>query len=359
VTKRRAITKQVGGRVIALAAAAALAGGTVADAASPRPSWVLKLAIHYLPRASNRSQYDTVLTAGRTAWFFGGSNAGGSGKPEVETRTRGRWNASPLPSRLQSRIIGASSTSPGDIWAVTSLGGTVLHWNGSAWAVVPKGRWNSRAQFTGILALSPRNVWVFGARGDKRRGAGTWHRSGTKWTETRGMAGDIAMASATTPFDMWGIGGIGGTMNALLRFKGGKWLHEVPSSLAGFTYSFVLVLGPRDVWVAGSVAGLPELGHYDGSGWGVISMPGFVPATGMCRDGRGGLWVIANLGVGSSSVLHRSAAHKWTSVPVSRTSADEVFACAVVPHSTATWGAGEADAPAGSAAAVYGFGKVP
>lgn len=341
---------------------AALTLAAAADAAAPRPHWVLKLAVHYLPSGSNRSQYDAVLTTGRTAWFFGGSNVGRRGKPEVEKRAKGRWSASPLPFRLQSQIIGASAISPADIWAVTSLGGTVLRWNGSAWAVVPKGRWDSRAQFTGIVALSPRNVWLFGAAGLTRRGAGTWHWSGTKWTETRGVFGDIGMASATSPFDIWGIGDIGGangTMNALVRFKAGKWRQEVPSALAGFTYSFVLVLGPSDVWVAGSVAGTPELGHFDGFGWAVISMPGFVPASGMCRDGRGGLWVIANSGFGRSSVLDRSAAHKWTSVPVSPTSADEVFACAPVPHTAATWGAGEAEAPAGSAAAVYGFGKVP
>jgi len=166
------------------------------------------------------------------------------------------------------------------------------------------------------------------------------------------------MASATSQRDMWAIGNLRGTNNALLRFQGNRWRHERPSSLVGFSYSFVLVLGPRNIWVAGTAGGTPELAHYDGRSWTPISMPGFVPATGMCRDGRGGLWVIANPGFGASAVMHRSAGGVWTSAPVSKTSADEVLACAVLPGRTATWGAGKASAPAGTAAAAYGYGRV-
>lgn len=319
---------------------------------------MLKLAVQYLPPGSNKSQYTTVLVAGRTVWFFGGSNFGKHGVPEVEQRTNGMWRASTLPSGLWSWITGASAVSPDDIWAATYLGGKVLHWNGSTWKVMPKGRWNPRARFTGIVALGPRNVWLFGSRGGHRAGAGTWHLAGTRWTEARGMAGDITRASATSARDMWGIGGIRGTNNALLRFTHGKWVHEEPSSLAGFRYSYVLVLGPSNVWVAGTVAGTPELAHFDGAVWVPITMPGFVPAMGMCRDGRGGLWVIANSGFGPSVVTDRSARGTWTSAPVSSTSADEVLACALVPGRTATWGAGKASAPSGTAAAAYGFGKV-
>jgi hypothetical protein len=327
-------------------------------AATPHQRWVLKLAVHYLPPGTNHSQYDALLVTGRAVWFFGGSNVAGRGVPEAERRMNRGWHFSRLPPGLRSWISGASAVSPGDIWAVTYLGGKVLHWNGSVWAVGPKGGWNPRARFTGIIAMGSRDVWLFGSRAGRQRGAGTWHWSGTKWTRTRGVAGDITRASATSPRDMWAIGGIGGTMNALLRLRGGTWLHEAPSALAGFTYSSVLVLGPGNVWVGGTVAGIPELGHFNGRGWAAIAMPSFVPATGMCRDGRGGLWVIANPGSGPSSVMDRSARGVWTSAPVSSTSADEVLACALVPGLAADWGAGKASAPGGTAAAAYSFGKV-
>jgi hypothetical protein len=331
--------------------------GTTASAA-PAKRWVLKLAVQYLPPSSNHSKYTSVLVAGRTVWFFGGSNFTGRGVPEAEQRTNRRWHSSMLPSGLHSWITGASAVAPGDVWAATYLGGKVLHWNGVAWSVVPKGGWDPRARFTSIIAFGPHNVWLFGSRGGDHRGAGTWHLSGTRWTESRGVVARISRVSATSPRDMWGIGNIGGTNNALVRLVGSRWVHERPSALDGFSYSYVFVVGPRNVWVSGTVAGTPELVHYDGRGWTPIVMPSLVPAMGMCRDGRGGLWVIANQGFGASSVLDLSARGTWRSVPVSSTSADQVLACARLPGRTAIWGAGKSSAPAGSAAAAYGFGKV-
>ncbi len=300
-----------------------------------------------------------VLVEGHAAWFFGGSNIAGKSVPEAERRQNGRWHSSVLPPRLHSWIAAASATSATDIWAVTALRGTVLNWNGTRWTALPRGRWSAKAQFTGIVAISRANVWLFGARGSEQAGAGTWHLSGTKWTHVRGMAADLDEASAVSPAVMWGIGGIHGTQNALLQFSHSTWRHVTPAALGGFTYTSVLALGPSDVWVTGSVAGSPELGHFNGRDWSALTMPGLVPGNGMCRDGRGGLWVIANPGTGPSSVLDHSATGHWTSPKVSNTSANEVLACAHVGGRNATWGAGKAAAPTGTAAAAYGFGNVP
>ncbi len=342
--------------------ASAGSGRTPPALLKARQPWTLKLATRYLPPVTNHSRYSSVLVQGRTAWFFGGSNFNSKrdGVPEAELRRNGRWHTSPLPSGLQSWIVGASATSGSDIWAVTYLDGKVINWNGTRWTVVPKGPWSPKHQFTGILALPHHNVWLFGAPGSKRTGAGTWHLSGGKWTRVRGMASDLDRASAASRTDVWGIGGLPGSMTALVHFDGSAW-HEVsPASLTGFSYSYVLALGPANVWVAGSVAGLPELGHFDGRAWHAVAVPGFVAPTGMCRDGHGGFWVIANPGFGPSSVLDLSAAGQWTSATVSSTSANEVLACALIPGTTHNWGAGKSAAPDdGTAAAVYGYGRVP
>jgi hypothetical protein len=346
-----------------VAAAVALAGlaATVSATATAKTekTWVLELATRYFPPPSSHSEYTNVLVAGRTSWFFGGSNFAGRGRPVIEARSKRRWITSTLPSGLHTWIAGASAASPDDIWAVTYLGGTVLHWTGADWATAGKGGWNDKARFTGIQAFSPRNVWLFGARGTIRKGAGTWHLSGTKWTEVRGMAADIDQASAVSSTDMWGFGGIRGFNNALFRFRNGIWLHETPANLAGFSYSYVLAISPTDVWVAGSVSGSPELGHYNGRGWAALAVPALVPVSGMCRDGRGGLWLIANSGRGPSYVIDRSANGTFTTVPVGRTSWSEVLACALLPRTNSAWGAGKAPAPGGSAAAVYAYGKTP
>ena len=344
-------------------ALASLGGIAPASAATPPnaavKSWSLKLAIRYFPSAGNHSQFDTVLVAGRTAWFFGGTNFSGKGAPEIETRANGRWHPSLLPSGLRTWITGASAVTASDIWAVTYLGGAVVHWNGTRWSRVAPGRWNDNAQFTGIVAISPDNVWLFGGKGRSTPGAGTWHLSGTKWTEVRGTAGEIYRASEASPTDLWGIGGTAGDMTTLMRYRGTAWERVTPTALTGFTYSSVLALGPDSVWVAGSVTGIPMLGHYNGRGWTAYSTPAIVPPSGICRDGRGGIWVVANSGSGPSVMYDRSASGNWTTAPVSQTSANEVLGCASIPRTTSAWGAGKSAAPAGTAAAVYGYGKVP
>jgi hypothetical protein len=178
----------------------------------------------------------------------------------------------------------------------------------------------------------------------------------------RGNAGGIRQGSAASATDIWAIGGIAGSMNALFQLSSGTWRHVAPGPLAGFRYSDILAMAPANVWVAGSVSGIPKLAHFNGSGWTRLAMPGSVAATGICRNGHGGLWVVANSGTGPSILRERSAAGHWSTAPVSSSSVNEVLACALVPGSQATWGAGKAaglPGGRGTAAAAYGYGSLP
>ena len=346
-----------------VAALAAAATGVTLGASSAAPgaaagtaAWRLRLAIHYLPPATNRSQYDVVLVESGRTWFLGGSDVGGHGDPKVEQIRNGVPRSAPLPSGPHSWITAASAPAPADIWAVTYLGGSVLHWDGAKWITAPRGGWKTGTRFTGIIAVSQSDVWVFGTRGHRFPGAGTWHFSGTRWTRVQGAAGGIFQASKAGRADAWAIGNAGSTGNALLHFGGSAWRRVRPPALAGFRYTHVLALAPADVWVAGSVAGVPRLGHFDGHGWRALAMPGKTAATGMCRDGRGGLWVIANSGASPSLVRDRAADGTWTRAVVSSKAANAVLACALVRGTQRAWGAGKAVAPHGSAAAAYRYG---
>jgi len=325
-------------------------------AATP-PTWTLRLAIHYLPPANSRSQYDVMFAWPGQVWFLGGSNIFGHGKPKAERLMNGIPQALPLPTGAHSWITAASAPSRTDIWAVTYLGGSVLEWNGSVWKTAPRGNWNTGTRFTGITALGPTNVWVFGTSGRRFPGAGTWHFNGTSWTRVNGVAGGIFQASAAAKTDIWGIGNEGRTGNALLHFGGSAWRRVRPQALAGFTYTHVLALSRSNVWVEGSVAGVPKLGRFNGRVWTELRMPGRTPGTGMCRDGHAGMWVIANSGAAPSIVRDRSRTGIWTTSVVSHNAANEVLACALTPGTTRAWGAGKASAPQGSAAAAYRAGR--
>jgi hypothetical protein len=340
---------------LALAAAAML--GAAASQPQARRTWTPKFVVQY-GSFSNHSQYGAVVVERGQTWFFGGSNVTGPGTPKIAYRKNGHWQSPPaLPSGLHSWIVAASGTSPRDIWAVTFLGGSVLRWNGTAWTSATRGGWRAGTQFTGILALSAANVWLFGASGPHHAGAGTWHWSGRAWSRVGGAAAGLAQASAASPTDLWAVGS-----RQLARFNGTSWHQVHPGTLAGFRYRRVLALSPGNVWVAGTLSGSPELGHFDGHGWTAVRVPGLAPATGMCRDGSGGLWVIANSGKTPTGVLHRSAAGRWSFARVGSSAKDEVLACAWVPGTTAAWGAGKAAPPpgaTGTAAAAYGTGPVP
>lgn len=350
------------GVVVALTSVLALAGTTAAAdpaiATRTTASWQLRLVTQHVP-LTDHSQYVVVIAGAREAWFFGGSNLAGRGVPEVVHRIGGHWQFPDLPAGLHGWIAAASAQSTDDIWAVTYLGGALLHWNGSTWLRAPKGAWPAGVQFTGINAVGARSIWLFGARGLEHPGGGTWHWDGTSWSQVTGVAGGIRRASAVSATDMWAIGGIGGSLNALLQLRGTTWLHLTPPALAGFRYSYVLALARANVWAAGSVAGTPKLAHYDGHGWTVLRMPGSVAAAGICRDGRGGLWAITNSGAGTSVLRERSAAGRWSTATVDSGVASQMLACAWAPGTSAAWGAGKTAAPNGTAATVYSTGNPP
>ena len=111
-------------------------------------------------------------------------------------------------------MLAVSADGPLDAWAITV--GNVLHWHNGKWTVAksfsPKGG-PPGPLLTGITALSPTNVWVFGGTG-YGVGRGTWHLHGHTWTKVTGAGRNIFGASAQGN-RMWAIGGRNG--DSLLR----------------------------------------------------------------------------------------------------------------------------------------------
>jgi hypothetical protein len=95
-------------------------------------------------------------------WVFGSSSF--SGEPSV-----GAWHYNGRTWARAGGIAGAiyraSAVSAGNIWAITVSphGGSVLHYNGSAWSKVPAASSAlANTQLNDVLAASGSNVWVSG-----------------------------------------------------------------------------------------------------------------------------------------------------------------------------------------------------
>ncbi len=338
--------------------ALAFARARAAFSGAADPAWRLELAISPVNGATSRTEFDTVIVEAGRAWFLGGSDVGRHGYPLGWSLHDGHQEPAGFSTYVPGWITAASATSPTNMWAVTNLG-TVYQWDatGSTWAVAPGGNWALGTRFTGITALSPTDVWVFGTNGTRYPGAGTWQWSGPSsgWTDVTGAASAVYQASAASASDIWGIGGTHGSNSTLLHYGGSSWRRVRPAALAGFRYTHVLAFGGKNVWLAGSVGGSPRLAHYNGRSWTSLPMPGSTAATGVCRDGHGGIFVVANSGDGTSIVRDRSASGTWRTTSVSKSPANEVLACALDARSGAVWGAGKAAAPKASAAAGYRY----
>ena len=173
---------------------------------------------------------------------------------------------SALPAGLSDFISDASAPGPADIWAISSYGRYVLHWDGARWQLARK--WIEPGYFTDIVAPSARNVWVFGTAADGSRSLGTWHFDGQAWLRAGGAARDIYRASTVSSQDIWAIAA-GARSDTVLHFYGRRWHHvRVDRAIAGVRWRDILAESARNVWLLGDTAkGKLELAHWNGSAW--------------------------------------------------------------------------------------------
>jgi hypothetical protein len=262
----------------------------------------------------NASGYSAVVVTGRdNAWAFGGTNPGGPSTPVAVHLSGGRWQQAALPAGLTGFISSASATSASNIWAASSSGGYVLHWDGTKWTVAK--RWRGNREMTDITALSSKNVWVFGTGAGGLPGLGGWHFNGRSWSKVGGIGGQVFRASAVSSKDIWAIAASrdGGR---IVRFNGTRWraVRRSPA-LRGIRLQNILATSGRNAWVAGNLAakhgyGRLVVAHWNGQHWTRIVLAGAGWAGRLAPDGRGGVWLTAEATSlpAHALVLHVSAA---------------------------------------------------
>jgi hypothetical protein len=328
----------------AAATALALAQGLPAQAMLAT-SWHVVFSQHYGP-ASNYSGYTAVVAPSATsAWAFGSTNIGGlpaPGTPVAEQWNGTTWQRSTLPSGLTSEIIAASAISPNDVWAVTEVGGDVLHWNGSQWSVaeqVPGA--SSGAMLTDVIAFSDSDVWVFGASG-AGPGLGAWHYDGTTWTQVTGRGGGVGFASALSPTDIWGLGSTarGPAGDEIVHYNGSAWQRVTATTLTSLDFSDIMAVSDTDVWATGVVNGITtkqRLVQLSNGVWSRVKIPFTVGSLGwLAPDGHGGIWLEASTSSTKTEILHRSATGRWTET----TTPGLMGQMALIPGTTSLWGVG-------------------
>lgn len=234
---------------------------------SVAPAFRVVVSSHF-GAPENASGYSAIVVTGkRQAWAFGGTNPGGSSTPIAERWDGASMTPSALPSGLTGFISQASAPSPADIWAASEYGGYVLHWNGTQWQLALR---RSGDTITGLTAISPDDVWVFGTVAAGNR-TGTWHFNGRTWRPVTGRAAPIYRASAISGRDIWAIAA-GAKTDSVLRFDGRTWQQmRTGSVLDGVVVSDVLAISKRDVWILGDEPGTGVarlvLVHWNGERW--------------------------------------------------------------------------------------------
>ncbi len=164
-----------------------------------------------------------------------------------------------------------------DVWVV-GYGGTIIHWDGRAWA--------SRA-IAGVhdnlytVWGTGSEVWVGGAGV-----AHHWKAGG--WTQDLGPTSGAQRIFGTGPANVWMVTDVPGFAN---HYNGQIWA-QVALPAAGSTCRSVWASGAQDVWLA-----CDQLLHYDGAGFTSFNVAGGE----LSGSGPSDVWA---LGAQAGSVAH-------------------------------------------------------
>jgi hypothetical protein len=351
-----ALSARVGLKVAVGVSTVALAIGAALPAqAASSPGWRVSASVHYGAANTYSAFWDVAAVSSKVAWAVGGLNDAQTGKPAAYRWTGKSWRASSLPKGLENSLSAISAPSAKDIWAVSDLGGYILHYNGSKWSTATK-RFSGFGELTGVTAFSPRNVWVFGGPGAYPP-FGTWHFNGSTWKEdSAATKAGIVMASAVSTANMWAIGSVSVGADSLFHYTG-TWHQAKASALSGLHFSDILALSSTNVWAAASNGGAKSyLIHTTRHGWSRISVPWSVDVGQLTTDGHGGFWLTAQSSTGTGWVLHWSAAGSWRRTSLADSGG--VFGITRIPGSTSLWATGTVDTKSGANATIWADGRV-
>lgn len=244
------------------------------------------------------------------------------------------WSVVPSPNPPDAafvNLLAVSAASSGDVWAVGRWAPTgsfsdqalALHWDGTAWSVVPVPALSGGATFQGVKAISADDVWTVGQDGS---GTLAEHWDGTAWTvvatPNEQAGGDLTAVGASGSTDVWAVGSFldkhFDTHSMILHWDGTAWsVSPSPETGASSELEGVSALSPTDAWAVGhslpsNVATLTE--HWNGSKWSVVPGPN-VPVSqfhAVVMLSSGDVWAVGSyIGAGAEP---QTLAERWNGV---------------------------------------------
>jgi hypothetical protein len=253
-----------------------------------------------LPNTSDHGQLREVAVVSRVdAWAVGHTQVNGEAMAPLIVRWDGAtWTQvpSPNPDSYGTILYDVHATSPTDVWAVGYYSSVpddgsertlILHWDGSAWSIVPSPNQGSIGSYLeGVTALSSNDAWAVGwyFPGDIDAATLALNWDGASWTivptPNPGTGwngfGDAAMLGAD---DVWAVGGynqVGGLDGAPLvqHWDGTAWgVGAFPASRDGGLNDVVAVSGGKLIAVGADLAARSLTALWDGEQWRSIRSP--------------------------------------------------------------------------------------
>ncbi|HEU0297110.1 MAG TPA: hypothetical protein VFR47_30500 [Anaerolineales bacterium] len=165
------------------------------------------------------------------------------------------WTVVPNPSRWQ--LYGVTAISSNDVWAVGEQ--SILHWNGMNWSAVsfPPPPGDSYQVFKGISAVSANDIWAVGYSQwsyfyGYRYAPLTYHWDGTRWSWVPNAGGTDEFMFAVTAIaanDVWAVGDNGQTQH----WNGADWSRvAAPYPGLGGRLNGIAAASASDVWAVGT-----------------------------------------------------------------------------------------------------------
>jgi hypothetical protein len=268
------------------------------------------------------------VVAANDVWAVGQAAIGSTYTTLIQHWNGTSWSIVPSPNVPGSSNVLQAITvvSASDIWAVGYSQDTnfntftlTLHWNGSAWSIVPSPTVDHDILF-GVDGIATNDVWAAGR--SRPGGSGedrtlTMHWNGANWTVVASPNGgpndnDLFGVAMVAPNDVWAVGNNGSLATLAIHWDGTSWSFVPTPAFNPNATNQVLIgivaLSSDDIWTAGQYI-VPLQGsaqfalteNWDGSQWNFVPSPNAPNSNnrlhGITATPNGTLWAVGTTGV--------------------------------------------------------------